>query len=622
MATSVEDIVAIYEARKRDAGPLLDRMRAARDHMNGDVIVPLPEMDRNEKPAVSNLIAQGLEQTAMRVASVLPNMVWPAVTPGVEKGKHSEDWARIRHQAVAGWWEQNHIQRKLRRMARWLIGYATTPVYVRPDFDNGIPSFELRNPLNTFAAPTADWDDMDPTDVVFAYMKPATWLESQYPGMARRLIGDKVALDNVMVEVLEYCDAEEIVTAVSASRMAVSSMSPFTPLSEPVELDRVPNRAGVCLAVSAKKIAFDKLFGQFHHIYGMYQAQSKLMALELIAVEKGIFPDLVMYGTVPGRTPVLINGDWKDGREGEVNVIKDGRIETVALNPGFMGQPAQDRLERNMRTTAYVPSQFGGESPTNIQTGRLGDQLLSATVDFPIQEYQELLADALESANRRAIAVSKGYFGGQSKSFHVNLKNAVGKVEYTPNQHFETDEHKVSYAAPGADVNSLVLGIGQRMGIGTMSAYTGMLQDPMIPDPDLEVRRVNSEYIERALRDSIAELVRSQQMHPLDAALMAREIETGTPLARAFEMAQEQAQERQAEEQAAQQAQAAAGQPIPGAQPGLGPQPQPGEAGMPITGPTPSMEGLSQLLGSLRQPRAIGSPLENAAGTPVQAPVG
>jgi len=35
--------------------------------------------------------------------------------------------------------------------------------------------------------------------------------------------------------------------------------------------------------------------GQFDSLVGMYQLQSKLMALEVIAVERGIFLTLILY---------------------------------------------------------------------------------------------------------------------------------------------------------------------------------------------------------------------------------------------------------------------------------------------------------------------------------------
>ena len=67
---TVEEIIAIYTSRTRINDRAKQRMRDVRDYYNGDVIIPLPELDSNEKSAVANLLSQGLDQTAMRIASI------------------------------------------------------------------------------------------------------------------------------------------------------------------------------------------------------------------------------------------------------------------------------------------------------------------------------------------------------------------------------------------------------------------------------------------------------------------------------------------------------------------------------------------------------------------------
>ena len=58
-----------------------------------------------------------------------------------------------------------------------------------------------------------------------------------------------------------------------------------------VELERVPNPLGQTPVVCAQRISLDGAQGQFDGILGMYQMQARLMALEVIAVQKGVFPD-------------------------------------------------------------------------------------------------------------------------------------------------------------------------------------------------------------------------------------------------------------------------------------------------------------------------------------------
>ena len=64
-------VVTMYQERRKDRGGLFSKMEDIRRHYNGDIIIPLPELDDMEKPAIPNLIAQGIDQFAMRVASVI-----------------------------------------------------------------------------------------------------------------------------------------------------------------------------------------------------------------------------------------------------------------------------------------------------------------------------------------------------------------------------------------------------------------------------------------------------------------------------------------------------------------------------------------------------------------------
>jgi len=71
---TIEEIVAIYASRQQGSDDAKSRMRNLRDYYNGDVIVPLPEINSDEQSAVANLLAQGLDQTAMRIASTRPDI--------------------------------------------------------------------------------------------------------------------------------------------------------------------------------------------------------------------------------------------------------------------------------------------------------------------------------------------------------------------------------------------------------------------------------------------------------------------------------------------------------------------------------------------------------------------
>lgn len=571
---SVEEIIDMLQERKQAQSPILATMARLRDAYNGDIVVPLPEMDRKEQAAVANLISTGLDQSAMRIASTMPNLYYPPVKIGDQA---SEKRAGTRRDANLGWWEANKMPLKLRRRARHLIGYTSSPVILRPDSKRGIARWELRSPLSTFASPTEDPDDITPLDCIFTFGRSYKWLKTNYPDRVSKLnTNGKAPAPHEIFEVVEYVDDQVTVMAVIGSKPG--PYSTYTQGAAYVELERVVNRTGICPAVVPGRITLDRPMGQFDGLVGMYQMQAKLMALEVIAVERGIFPDTYLISR-PGDTAKFVSGPF-DGRTGMVNVVAGGELREAGQTQGTASGSLIDRLERSMRITSGIPAEFGGESTTNVRTGKRGDAILSAVVDFPVQEAQEILAASMQEENKRAIAICKTYFGEQRRSFYVS-RNAK-HVDYIPNKDFETDENVVNYSYAGADANALVVGLGQRIGIGTMSKRTAQEVDPLIADPEREHDRVIQEQLEQALLSSVQQQAQAGTIPPADLAKIMNLILTDKlPLAEAIEKVNKLAQERQA---------TAAPIGSPQTQPGLGApgmgMEQPGSLPPATTGPT------------------------------------
>ena len=519
---------------------MIDSMRQLRDAYNGDLIIPLPEMDRREKSAVANLITTGLDQTAMRIASTMPSVFYPALEEG---NNASEKRARTRKRATMGWWEANKMPLKMRRRARWLIGYASSPVILRPDTKWGAARWDIRDPLNTFPSTGEDPDQITPNDCIFVYNRSRAWLQNNYPDAAGKLraINPK---PTDLIQIAEYTDAEvTVLMAISTTKLSQWESNvrgvPF------VELERVQNKTGLCLAVVPGRITLDRPMGQFDSLVGMYALQSKLMALEVIAVERGIFPDTYLVSR-PGETARFVTGPY-DGRSGQVNVVQGGDIREMAANPGFATNGMMDRIERAQRIGSGTPAEFGGESTSNVRTGKRGDAILSAVVDFPIQEAQEIFAASLQEENKRAIAIAKTYFGNERKSFYISSRGAKGHVDYVPNKDFEDDNNVVTYSHSGADANSLVVGLGQRIGIGIMSKQTAQEIDPFISDPEQEKDRVISEGLEQALLQSIQTQASQGAIPPSDVAAIVEMVASDkASLAEAVTKIHEAAQKRQA----------------------------------------------------------------------------
>ena len=591
-----DEILELYKRRKNDQHPLIDRMREVRDVYDGEVVIPLPELDESERPAVANLLQQGLDQTSMRIASVMPDVQYVPTKPGF---KEHEERSRVRRNATLGWWHENRLKLQMRKRARLLTGYGMAPVMLAPDERRKIPRWQIRDPLTTFPSPGMEPDDPCPLDCIFAYRRSIAWLRSNYPDAYFGLyLGDDPRPDDV-IDCIEYVDdTQHTLIAAGKARNNHYDTEQDT-WGGCALLETMDNLAGICPVVIPARINLGFPRGQFDGMIGMYLNAAKLTALELIAVQKGIFPTTYLVSR-QGELAKFIAGPF-EGRTGQVNIVQGGDVKEVALNPGYQTNPAIDRLERAARLTGGVPAEFGGESGSNIRTGRRGDQVLSAVVDFPIQEAQEIFSYALQEENRRAIAIDKAYFD-HPKSFYVNWKGLRNqRVDYTPSEHFDSDINFVTYSHPGSDANSLIVGLGQRVGMGTMSTDTAQEIDPYIDDPETERDRIVTGTLKRALLAGLETGVTQGQIPPTDVARLIKLVERDKKdLVDAIEQVQREAQERQATSGPPGSPEAPVEPGAPEAQPGIAAPGAGAEAGVAIPEPTASSGNLATLLNQMR----------------------
>jgi hypothetical protein len=601
---SVEEIVALYKERLDAQGPILNQMREVRQLANGDVIVPLNELDRNTRSSVANLLVQGLDQMSMRVSSTMPSPYFPALREGQDR---SMRLARDRKRAMLAIWDDNRMNMKMRRRARHLLAYSNSPVFIKPNFDKRIPEWQLRNPLDTFPAPSVDIDNPVPDNCIFTYGRTYRWLTQNYGDAINGILRVGNPSWDTMFKILEYVCDNEVVTVVLGAEKTIDPMTGAYSMGAPaVELERVINKTGMPLVVVPQRITLDKPHGQFDGLLGMYYTRARLQALTEIAIERGIFPDEYLVAR-QGDNPEIIQ--IADGKTGQLGVVKGGDIQQLQTNPGYKTDVALDRLERQERLEGAIPAEFGGESGTNIRTGRRGDSVLAATVDFRVQEAQDIFASSMVQEDKIAIAIEKTYWGNSSKSFFIPGMGG-GVKDYTPNKMWETDFHYVSYSAAGSDVNNLIVGLGQRLGTGLMSKESAREADPLISDPELERDRIVAEGIEAALLSSIQTQAADPNgpYQPDDLAYVAEQVQSNKmSLPEAIMAAQKRAQERQA---------AMVPQGAPETMPGLS---APG-MGMeqPVAGPSgpPSLESLLGQLGggagASAQPQSPGGVLSLA----------
>ncbi len=580
---SPEQIVVLYRDRSRAEGARLSRMREVRDQYNGDIVVPLSGVTASDRPAVQNMVKLGVNQYAQRAASVLPEIVVDTLGPGMQARKS----ARRRRAGFNAMWEANSMRRLLARRTRHYFGYGGSPVMLRPDFVTGGPRWEVRDPLGAFPSLSVDQDAMKPADCVFMTRMRAGDALRTWPDGAR-IWSDDVDRDaSTMVEIVEYVDAEQ--------RTLIGFPSESIKYLEHLDvhhvLEHVPNRAGVCPVVYPAMVTMDRTAGQFDGVLGIYTAMAKVDALSLIALKKAVLQEEWLVGS-PGETPNIIQIPEPD--QGLPGIVEGGQLENRSVDPQWAAYAGLDRIERAARIEGGIPSDLTGEAGTNVRTGRRAAQLQSAVIDFPIQECQMLFAESMQRENEIAVEIDKAYFGDVKKSFTTTWKGQADKTDFTPDSLWVSSQNACVYPLAGADANGLVIAVGQRVGMGTMSKREAMRIDPLVRDEEKMHDEIIAEGIEAALMQQMQTLASNPDgpFQPVDLArVMELVVSDEMELAAAITTVHKEIQERQATE---------VEQADPAAQPGLAPPGQGTEAPVAIGGPSKSQENLSSLLFKMR----------------------
>ncbi len=608
MPVAIEWIEQTYRQRQSERGPLLTRWADVARHVDGDIMVPLAELDKDEKSMAVNLMGPGLDQLAMRIASTMPDISCDPIRPGI---KDSENKAANKRRAMLSWWDMNRMDMIMRRRARYLLGYAASPVSIsfmglNPLDKREMPHWRVLNPMCVFPAPTIDVNDIEPPNCIHATLQTLSWLQQMYPGPTSVLYKGKAASDTKF-EILEYNDDEEtVLVALGAVKEAdtgpqwARSNTVANGTQSCVELARLVNRAGIPLTVYPGRITLSKLQGMFDQLMPVYHNASKLAALEYIAIKQSIFPEqwLVSHPNSPGQAQII---NAADGLTGVIGQIRNGQLQQTQTQPSIQAAQMQDRLERVGRLAGGLPAELGGESATNIRTARRGEAVLGAAIDMPVQEHQEIFEDSLEAENRRAIAVSKAHWGSKQFSFYIPKNGKMTAKDYVPNEVFENDQNVVKYGMTGTDANSFVIAMGQRLQMETISQETFMEMDPVVEDVQEELARINIGGARRAMMSSVETGASQGQIDATFIARFAVALQDGKTNP---EDALIKVHKEMQAEQAAQQAQAPQG-PQPAQMPGMTGAPGV-QGGVPM--PPPGQGALSSILSNLRKPAQQSGP--------------
>lgn len=609
-------IISIMRQRRSQDTLLISQMIDIRDRYNNDVILPLPTLKDSPEltPPVPRLIAQAIDGTAMRAASPNPTISCPAMNPASDLSKRRAETRRRRLYAS---WKENQVRIKLYRSYRHLVGYGTCAWIVLPTDETKTAKIEIRDPLTAYPELRDPSDIRAPKNVGFVYGRSIDWISEHFP-RAKEFFYNAAGKEwDTLWDVVEWVDETEIVIGILGPRMPAYTPQDSRPYEyNGFELARYPNKAGMVPVVVPRRITLDLVMGQMSAMVSTVDLHARLTGLQVVAAERHVFPDLVAISDQNAQAQVN-NGNWRDGRTGEINVVTGARgvqYLTTQPNPAIVQTIGQ--LEEAIRESGGASGMFGGMNPGSLRTGRALDTMGSFAIDPRVEEVQRIEEQALRVLNEAVLCVEKGYYPSARQFCFTGLQGDDEMVEFTPGRDFETAENDVAYPIPGADVSQISVAIAQLVGAGLLSKHTGRVKHPFIDDAELEESKIAQEQIETGVLAAVTQQAASGQVPLPDAVRVLELLRGGALIENAVMTAQKEAQARQATQAPAPgPTQVTAPEAQPGlAAPGQGAE-QPQGTQSPIPVPAASLSNFHALVRNLNS-----VPVTQPTGGPPGAP--
>jgi len=559
---SFEEIRALAIDLQRRRSNVLKYMMEIKRHYEADWVVPLPDVkgEPDQAQFIPSLITDTVDGLGMRAASISPTTFCPSLS----LHQTAQDRAMTRRKVIHGTYHRNHWKVKRRRYYRHLTAYDTAGVFIEPDFKNEGVLMNVRDPLYTYPEPMSAELVRPPEYVAFITRHSGAALRKKFPKVAEEN-GGPIAAQDAQEEwdILEWVDTEQTVFGllgpkqIEGKHIATGWTSdgdlgagPWMPLTQPVR-----NLTGMCPAIIPQEISLHSVGTRLNALLGNVEMQTRLMALEVMAQQKAIFPDMFVIGAEHQQPVILNGGKWQDGRSGDMNLLAGvQQVGQISQTPDVRTQAMIDRLERNTRVSSGLNPQMGGESFGSLRTGRALDAMMSSSVDPRIQELHEVTETWMPHINEVILATWKEWFGPKQISMYSGWKGDKGLVKFTPQNDIDTYENTVEYSVPGADTIQQTQVLGSMLGAEAISLDTFRTQHPWIDDAEAEKDSVTQEQLFKAMVAAIQEQIASGQMPIAIVAKLYEKVREGTALPEALvEIDEEIKAEQAAAAEAAQQ---------------------------------------------------------------------
>jgi hypothetical protein len=504
---------------QKNRTPIIRKMQEIQYHYEADIVLPMVDVvdEPNMPDLTPSLITDVVDGLSLRAASVKPSIYSPALDPYKEVGVRSKQMATDRRRILSATYHNSGWALLRRRYFRHLNAYDTASIFVEPCFRTGMPKVRVRDPLRTFPEVRALETMEAPEHVAFITRYSGDYLRARFPQVRGEVGGPISEHDTTELwDVFEWVDSEQIRMGLLGPIYSngdhiyhdfTQFSGPWMPLTDPV-----PNLTGMCTAITPGAVSLHRIGNRLNSLLENAKWQSKLLALDILAQEKAVFPDMYIMAN-RGQSPRLADGEWHDGRDGDINIITDAdRVGTLNQMPDPRTSQMVDRLERNFRVSAGLSPMFGGETPGSaLRTGKALNEMAGISVDPRILELHEIDETWMPKVNQAILACYKGYWPDKKYTLFSGWSGDRGQVEFVPSKTIETTDNTVSYSIPGADIVQVTQVLGSMLGAKTISAETFQRHHPWIEDPHAEQTRIVDETLERgAIEGMLQQVIKGQ----------------------------------------------------------------------------------------------------------------
>jgi hypothetical protein len=586
-------INSIVRTRQANRSPLFSGMEDVLARYNGTWVLPVTSAEGEPllPPLTPAIIANATDNLAVQASSVLESIWAPAVKPNLMVGKGSLGYANTRRQAWSATWYANSFMLTRRRAYRHLAAYATCCFVVVPDFKEGRPRIEIRNPLACLPEEKSIEIVREPYDCGFIFRRSGEELRMAFPKL-REEMGGPISTDDTWQswQTLEWFDEESIVYGLMGPIEQAGDHIADAYSSQPwMEICRFPNRAGMVPVIVPERVTLDRLVSHMANVVGIVDLQAKLRALHILAAEKGIWPTLYAIGA-DGRVPEIVSGggQWQDGRTGNINLLKGvAKLDMIRPTPDMQIETINDRMERDANLNIDSAPMMNGENSNGLRTGRGLDTMASMSIDPKILELHEIMQTYLPILNKAVSHCYVGHWPDKTYTMFTGWQGSRKHVEFTPSVHLEESyENTVTYPVAGANLQTTTVMLEQMSASKLISMADARRRHPLVEDEEQVRVDLDREDLWDAQKRAINVQIASGQAPPELGLFLDDELAKGVNGFAAYQHALERVKAAQEAEMAAQnQAQAGAGAGPPGAPgiPGGGPPPPgaPDSGGMP-----------------------------------------